>query len=78
VRGSRHPAWPAQTDHDAAAGKTVWTYHAGAANGVRPHGVAGLRPPARETGAAEQTFAYDAAGNLTRNTTETGSAQILT
>jgi RHS repeat-associated protein len=67
-----------QTDHDAVAGNTNWTYLVGTTNGVTAHQVAEVTATGPKAGTGQRLFAYDDAGNMTARTTETGASQTLT
>lgn len=66
-----------QTDHDAVAGNTTWTYLVGTTNGVTAHQVAEVTATGRKAGTGQRLFAYDDAGNMTTRTTEIGTSQTL-
>jgi RHS repeat-associated protein len=66
-----------QTDHDAVAGNTTWTYLVGTTNGVTAHQVAEVTATGPKAGTGQRLFSYDDAGNMTARTTETGASQTL-
>jgi RHS repeat-associated protein len=66
-----------QTDYDAVAGNTTWTYLVGATNGVTAHQVAEVNATGPKAGTSQRLFAYDDAGNMTTRTTESGASQTL-
>jgi RHS repeat-associated protein len=67
-----------QVDKDPGAGDTTWTSTVGAAGGVKPHQLKKVDATGPKAGTATRSFAYDAAGNTTTNTTAAGTTQTLT
>jgi RHS repeat-associated protein len=66
-----------QTDHDPLVGATTWTYQVGASSGVTAHQVARVDATGPKAGAASRLFEYDAGGNMTTRTTDSGAVQAL-